>query len=198
MDELEALQARRRKRRRQRRAGAVAGFILLATGLAWFFESQATSTIIVVRHAEVLANGSSDPGLSPRGNVRAQELARVLGDVDVVAGIDAIYVAPNRASRDTSAPIAKLNQAPVLTIEDPAAVEDIVRGILQRYKGKIVLLVTDAEYMQPVIAEMQGSKKLPSVGQGDEENIYVVSIPWFGKVKTLRIKYGQRYVPPAR
>ena len=35
-----------------------------------------------------------DPGLSAAGAIRAEELSRVLGDVDVVQGLDAILVAP--------------------------------------------------------------------------------------------------------
>jgi hypothetical protein len=27
------------------------------------------------------------------------------------------------------------------------------------------------------------------------DNLYIVSIPWFGKVKTLRLRYGAPYQP---
>lgn len=197
MDEAVALHEQRRKRRRQRRVVMVLGFVLLTTGLAWFFELQATTTIIVTRHADVLAPGGDNSGLSPHGQVRAQEIARLLGDVDVVAGVDAIYIAPNRRARDTSAPISMINNAPVHTVEDPTAVEALVAQILTDYKGKIILLVTEPELMQPVIAEMHGSKKLPPIEENEYDNLYIVSIPWFGKVKTLRLKYGDRYIPEA-
>jgi len=178
-------QQRRRKRRRQRRLVAIAGFIVLTTGLAWFFESQATTTIIVTRYADTLMAGGDDPGLSPHGQIRARELARLLGDVDVVAGIDVIYVAPNRRSRDTSMPLSIKNDAPVRTVENPADVETLVAGILREHKGKIILLITEPELMQPVIAEMHGSNKLPELKPTEHDNLYIVSIPWFGKVKTL-------------
>ncbi len=176
---------------------AVAGFVLLTTGLAWFFESQATTTIIVTRHTDVLRNGGDDPGLSPLGIRRSQELARVLADIDVVAGLDAIYVAPNRRSRDTVIPLTRKSDVPVHTIDNPDDVETLVRNILSTYKGKIILIVTEAGNMQPVIAEMHGSKKLPEIAPREHDNIYIVSIPWFGKVKTLRLRYGDRYVPEA-
>jgi hypothetical protein len=195
LDEAVALYEKRRKRRRQRRLVAVLGFVMLTTGLAWFFELQATTTIIVTRYANVLVAGGDDAGLSPHGQVRAQEIARLLGAVDVVAGVDAIYVAPNRRARDTSVPISMINDAPVHTVEDPSAVEELVARILTEYKGKIILLITEPELMQPVIAEMHGSKKLPPIEEGEFDNLYIVSIPWFGKVKTLRLKYGDRYIP---
>ena len=190
-------QQRRRKRRRQRRAVAVLGFVLLTIGLAWFFESQATTTIIVTRHADASAVASDDPGLSPRGKRRATELSRILGDVDVVAGVDAIFVTSDRLARDTSVPLATLNSAPVHTVDNPDDSEALVQRILQEYKGKIILLITQPDLMQPVIAVMQGSKKLPPIENEEYDNLYIVSIPWFGKVKTLRIRYGDRYVPDA-
>jgi hypothetical protein len=183
----------RRKRRRKRRLNMIAGFLLFSIGMAWFFELQATTTVIVSRYANETTLGGSDPGLSPQGQRRAAELGRALGDVDVVAGIDAIFVAPNRRSRDTTVPLAMRNEAPVHTIEDPANVEALVERILKEFKGKIVLVITEPEYMQPLIAEMHGSKKLPPATETGYDNLYIVSIPWFGKVKTLRLRYGEQY-----
>ncbi len=185
---------RKRKRRRQRRLVAISGFIVITTGLAWFFESQATTTVIVTRNADQISLAASNAGLSDSGSVRADELARVLEDVDVVAGIDAIFVTADRSARDTSVPLAMLNEAPVHTVEDPADAEALVERILNDYKGEIVLVITQPEYIQPVIAEMAGSKKLPPMADNEYDNLYIVSIPWFGKVKTLRLRYGDRYV----
>ena len=180
----------RRQRRRKRRRIAIIGFVIFVIGIAWFFELQATTTVIVARHADQTELGGSDPGLSPQGQRRATELARVLGDVDVVAGVDAIFIAPNRRSRDTTVALAMHNEAPVHTVEDPADVEALVKRILVEFKGKIVLVVTEPEFMQPLIREMHGSKKLPPSEEIGYDNLYIVTIPWFGNVKTLRLRYG--------
>lgn len=161
--------------------------------MAWFFESQATTTVIVTRYADKDLSASRDPGLSERGLERALELARVLGDVDVVAGVDAIFVPPLRRSVETSMPLATRNNAPVHTIEDLEDVEALELRILKEYKGKIVLVITEPNIIQPFIAEMHGSKKLPEMGDSEHDNLYIVSIPWFGKVKTLRLRYGLPY-----
>ncbi|MDP6436816.1 MAG: hypothetical protein QF790_04835 [Gammaproteobacteria bacterium] len=189
------VQRRKRKRRRKRRLVAISGFIVITTGLAWFFELQATTTIIVTRHADQMSLAASNAGLSVDGGARAKELARVLADVDVVAGIDAIFVTPDRSARDTGVPLAMLNEAPVHTVEDPADVEGLVEQILNEYKGKIILVITHPEHIQPVIAEMAGSKKLPPMAHDEYDNLYIVSIPWFGKVKTLRLRYGVPHLP---
>jgi hypothetical protein len=186
----------RRQRRRQRRRVAIIGFVVFVIGIAWFFELQATTTVIVTRYADKAELGGSDPGLSPQGQQRATELARVLGDVDVIAGVDAIFIAPNRRSRDTTVTLAMHNEAPVHTLEDPADVDALVERILVEFKGKVVLIVTEPEFMQPLIREMHGSKKLPPSEEAGYDNLYIVTIPWFGNVKTLRLHYGAiDYVP---
>ena len=180
----------RRERRRQRRRIAIVGFVVFAIGMAWFFELQATTTVLVVRYANKVELGGSDPGLSPAGQRRAEDLARILRDVDVIAGVDAVFVAPNKRSRDTTVPLAMHNEAPVHTIEDPADTGALVERILTKFKGKIVLVVTEPEYMRPLIRKMHGSKKLPASEEAGYDNLYIVTIPWFGKVKTLRLHFG--------
>ena len=70
----------RRRRRRQRRIQVIIIYTAIAVGLAWFFESQATTTVIFVRHAEKTAEPADDPLLSLAGQQRATELARQLAD----------------------------------------------------------------------------------------------------------------------
>jgi hypothetical protein len=193
MDEQEQYRARRRKRRRQQRTVTVLGFVLLSTGLAWFFESQATTTVIVTRYADLATDFSSDPDLSPAGESRANELARVLGDADVIAGVDVIFVTPDKRSAETGAPLARRGNVPVVAVENPADVKGLVKTILSDYKGKIALVITESDVIQPLIDEMHGSKKLPPIAAAEHDNIYIVTIPWFGKVKTLRLHYGAPY-----
>jgi broad specificity phosphatase PhoE len=169
----------------------------MAIGMAWFFESQATTTVIVTRYADKVELGGRNPGLNPKGQRRSNVLARILRDVDVVQGVDAIFVNANRRSRETAVPLAMRTDAPVLPVEDPADVKGLVKRILTDHKGDIVLVVTETDLIQPLIAEMQGSKKLPPIALTEYDNLYIVTIPWFGKVKTLRLRYGKPYRPPA-
>ena len=105
----------RRRKRRRRRIQAIVIYTAIAIGLAWFFESQATTTMIFVRHAEKALIPVDDPGLSPEGQLRAAELARQLVDADVVAGIDAIYSTPYRRTVETAQPIADALGLPINT-----------------------------------------------------------------------------------
>jgi len=185
---------RRRKRRRIRRASIIGGFLLLSVGLAWFFESQATTTVIFVRYADLMEEGEFNPGLSAAGDRRTEELVRVLGDVDVVAGLDTIFATESRRTRETIGPLVEHLNIDVHPM-DPVNVKETAERILREFKGKIVLVVAEPDAIPPLIEEFHGSKKLPPMGASEHDNLYIVTIPWFGKVKTLRLRYGAPYLP---
>jgi len=185
---------RSRKRRFSRRIVLpVVAFVAVALAVAWFFDEQATSTVFIVRHAEKAAAPDDDPPLSPAGKLRAQALADMLSDVDVVAGLDAIYVSEARRTRDTAKPLA--NRLGLRLIEHPAAdVKGLVRRIRADHKGEIVLVVGHSDTVPALIREFGGSKKVPPIDEHEYTNLYILSMPWSGKTKTLRLKYVNTYL----
>ncbi len=184
----------RRKRRRRRRVQVIVIYTAIAIGLAWFFESQATTTVIFVRHAEKAVVPEDDPSLSPAGQRRAAELMRQLVDADVVAGIDAVYATPYRRTEETARPIAEALELP-LNSYDANDTEAIMEKIVREHKGKIVLVVGHSNTIPVLIGSMGASKKVPPIAEDEYDNIYIVSIPWFGKTKTIRLRYGAPYAP---
>ena len=163
-------------------------------GLAWFFESQATTTVIFVRHAEKALQPADDPGLSPAGQRRVAELTRQLRDADVIAGIDAVYSTPYRRTEETARPIADTLGLPVNTY-DASNTEAIMEYIVKEHKGKIILVVGHSNTLPALMANMGASKRVPPIAEDEYDNIYIVSIPWFGKTKTIRLRYGEPYIP---
>lgn len=184
----------RRSRRRRRRIQVIVIYTAIAIGLAWFFESQATTTIIFVRHAEKAAVPADDPGLSPAGERRVAELTRQLLDVDVVAGVDAVYATAYRRSQETAGPVADALDLPINTY-DAADNETVLDTILKNHKGQIILVVGHSNTVPELIANLGASKKVPPIAENEFDNIYVISIPWFGKTKTIRLRYGEPYIP---
>ncbi|HMB73329.1 MAG TPA: phosphoglycerate mutase family protein [Gammaproteobacteria bacterium] len=181
-----------KRRRRQRTVIAIVGYGIVALGLAWFFESQATTTILFVRHADTDVTTSDDnPGLSVRGVTRAEELADFVQDIDVVAGVDAIYASEFKRTQQTAATVARRLEVEV-EIANPYEVEAFMADVLSRHKGEIVLVVTHSDAIAPLIEELHGSKNVPEIATDEFDNFYIVTIPWFGKVKTLRLHYGTR------
>ena len=184
----------RRRKRRRRRIQALIIYTGIAVGLAWFFESQATTTIIFVRHAEKNLNADDNPGLSDAGRRRVAELTRQLVDADVVAGIDAIYATPFRRTQETVQPLADALNVPINSY-DAADRETVLETILKDHKGKIILVVGHNDTIPELIANLGASKNVPPIDEREYDNIYIISIPWFGKTKTIRLRFGESYKP---
>ena len=184
----------RRRRRRRRRIQVIVIYTAIAIGLAWFFESQATTTVIFVRHAEKAESPADDPPLSDEGRLRVAELTRQLVDADVVQGIDAVYSTPYRRTVETAQPVADALGLPVNSY-DAGDTEAIMEYIVKKHKGKIILVVGHSNTLPALIGNMGASKKVPAIAEDEYDNIYIVSIPWFGKTKTIRLRYGAPYQP---
>ena len=184
----------KRKKRRHRRTQIIVAYIAVAIGLAWFFESQATTTVIFIRHAEKDLTQLDNPGLSDQGRVRVAELTRQLIDADVVAGIDAIYSTSYRRNTETVQPLAKILNLEI-NYYNPTENEEVLENILDNHKGKIILVVAHSNTVPILIADLGASKNVPPIAEHEYDNIYIVSIPWFGKTKTIRLRYGMPYDP---
>ena len=182
----------RRRKRRHRRIQGIIIYTAIAIGLAWFFESQATTTIIFVRHSEKELNAGDDPGLSDAGWRRTVELTRQLVDSDVVAGIDAIYATSFRRTQETGKPLAEALNLPINSY-DEADRESVLETILRNHKGKIILVIGHSDTLPELIANLGASKKVPPINEFEYDNIYIISIPWFGKTKTIRLRFGTPY-----
>jgi broad specificity phosphatase PhoE len=186
-------------RRRARRKRLIQIFVIytaIAIGLAWFFESQATTTIIFVRHAEQTSHDEADPSLSEAGKRRVAELTRQLEFADVVQGIDAIYSTDLKRSTETAQPLAERLDLPI-NIYDGLDTETVLAEILKAHKGKVILVVGHSNTVPELIANLGASKNVPPIERDEFDNIYIISIPWFGKTKTIRLRYGDPYVADA-
>ena len=184
----------RRRRRRKRRLVYSLIFILIVTGFVWFLKQRSTTTIMIVTHAEVEV-GVENPGLSPAGRIRANELLRVLGDVDVTGGLDAVFATRWRRTQETAEPLSYLLNKP-LQIINAAELEKVYELLQEDYKGKVVLLVVDPEDVQPLVAKFEGSDDLTPIANREHDSIYILSVPWFGKERTLQLHYGSPYIGP--
>jgi hypothetical protein len=112
----QGLRTRQEPRRPFRcRASFSLAVLMYFLGLLVAFESQAQTTLYIVRHAEKApaSPGDEDPPLSTSGVARAQELAHLLRSVD----LRAIYVTPYRRTRETAAPTAESKKLKPIEVE---------------------------------------------------------------------------------
>ncbi|MED5270229.1 MAG: phosphoglycerate mutase family protein [Pseudomonadota bacterium] len=188
IDRIDEYKSRRKKRKLRRIA-----FALLFTGfavlLSWFFESQVTTTVIITTHAELETDLNANSGLSDQGIKRANSLASTLSSVDVVSGVDAIYATTYRATQETAEPISRLLDLPI-NIVDQDIVEDFIESIKNDHSGQIILIVSHPENLSRLVVELQGSKNINIESLNKNNQLFIVTVPWFGKVKTLQLTYG--------
>lgn len=167
----------------------ILGFIAVALALAWFFDSRSTTAIFIVRHAEKATMQGDDPGLNDVGRQRAEELARLVQFAEVEESIDNVFVSQYRRSIDTAAPLIRETGVPVneYRAEDS---KSLVRELLNNHRGKTVLVVAHSNTVGEIAALLGSRKALPEMTEDDYDDIYLITIPRFGKVQTLRFKYG--------
>ena len=82
-----------------------------------------------------------------------------------------------------------------ITSYDAANTETIMDDIVRSHKGKIILVVGHSNTLPALIYNMGASKNVPAIDEAEYDNLYIVTIPWFGKTKTIRLRYGEPYVP---
>ena len=179
----------KRKIRQLRRVAFALTFISFAVMLAWFFESQATTTVLITTHTEIKSDLQSNPGLTDAGTKRAIYLQKMVLSIELVSGVDTIFATSLRATQETAEPVSRSLNVPI-NIIDPNGVEDLIEDIMDNHKGKIVLVVTHPEVLPQLIIGLQGSKKIQPASLQNLDQLFVVTVPWFGKVKTLQLQYG--------
>jgi len=94
-----------------------------------------------------------------------------------------------------AAPLADALDIPIRTY-DAEDTESVLEEILAGFKGKIVLVVGHSDTLPELIANVGASKRVPPIAEDEYDNLYIVSIPWFGKTKTIRVRYGEPYRVP--
>ncbi len=179
----------KRKKRQLRKAAFAILFIGFSVLLAWFLESQATTTVLLTTHTEIKSDLQTNPGLTDEGAKRAMALQKMLSSVDVVSGIDVIFATQHRATQETAEPISRNIDVPI-TIVDTEDIEQLISNIISNHKGEIILVITPPEVLPELVVELQGSKNINPLSLKALDQLFIVTVPWFGKVKTLQLQYG--------
>ena len=162
---------------------AVLGAVVLFAYFSTF--ERPMTTIILVRHAEKnIEPANPDPDLSPAGQARAQELARMFGD----AGIRAIYATQYKRTQETVKPLAEKIGVPATTI-DAKNTAELVKQIRAQHNGDVVFVAGHNNTVPEIIAAL-GGPQLPIIPETEFDNLYVVTIYRVGKAKVLKMKYG--------
>ena len=143
------------------------------------------TTVIIVRHAEkVIDPNNPDVDLSPAGQARAQEIARVLSD----AGINAIYATQYKRTQQTVKPLAdKLGLTPVIV--NSRNTGDLLGQIRAQRSGQTVFIAGHNNTVPEIIAAL-GGPQYPAIPESQYDNLYIVTVYRTGKARVVKMKYG--------
>ncbi|HSK18003.1 MAG TPA: histidine phosphatase family protein [Longimicrobiales bacterium] len=146
--------------------------------------AQATTTVIVVRHAEKV-DDSADPVLSDAGNARAEALADALAD----AGVSAIITTQFERTRRTAAPLGeRVGVTPtVVAANGRTHVADVAARVRELGPGTVVV-VGHSNTVPAIIRELGG----PDVGEipdSSYDHLFVLTLGEDG-VRLIRSRYG--------
>lgn len=147
--------------------------------------ARPVTTVIVVRHAEKnIEPDNPDPDLSPAGQARAQEIARIYGD----AGVQAVYATQYKRTQQTVTPLANRLGLSVTSVDARQSAE-LTQRILSNNRGQTVF-IAGHNNTAPEIVNILSGEKYPLIPESEYDNMFIVTIYRFGKAKVLKIKYG--------
>ena len=158
--------------------------------------AQATTTIILVRHAEKAAIPSDDPPLSPAGEARSLALLDALRE----AGVQAVVTTQLQRTRLTAAPLAReLGLTPeVVPVSGSAATHarQVADYVLARHAGQTVLVVGHSNTIPEIVAAL-GAGLADPIDDDTYDDLYVVTRPADGAARRLHVRYGSAATVPA-
>jgi len=142
------------------------------------------ATIILVRHAERNAGMAPDVLLSPAGEQRAKQLARVLKD----ANIHAIVVTEVKRVQQTAEPTAQqFHLQPVII---PQKDVDTLVSRLQLLPDDETVLVVGHTNTVPLVVERLGGN-VPPLSDAEYDRLIIVVTHGKDKPSILTLRYGE-------
>lgn len=149
--------------------------------------AAATTTVILVRHAEKAAQPAADPPLTAEGTARA----RALVDVARAAGVTTIITTPFARTRATAGPLAAaLGISPdEVNPHAPDHAARVAALIRTKHAGEVVLVVGHSNTI-PKIVEALGAGAQREICDGEYDDLYIVSLPASGKTRLIHARYG--------
>lgn len=143
------------------------------------------TTILLVRHAEKNPHPpGGDAGLSTKGLVRAQTLARDLAD----AGIRVVYASQFGRARQTAEPLAQALGDSVRTY-DANRLDLLVQRVRAEHRGQTLLIVGHSDTISQTIEGLTGNA-LPKDEAVPYDRLYVLTLSANGAHRLVRVRYG--------
>ena len=167
-------------------ARALVALITLApAALAQAAPSPATTTFIVVRHAEKGTEPAADPPLTAAGAARAEALAELVKD----AGVKAIVSTQFLRTRSTVAPAAQALGLTTEILDARLPAKATADSLLAKHRGHTVLVVGHSNTVPAIVAAL-GAPQPGEICDAGYDNAFVVTVPPSGPASVVRLHFG--------
>ncbi len=164
--------------------------LLLLINSCLVMAQDSVTTIVLVRHAEKVENGTKNPTLTKEGAVRSIQLAYMLR-ADSIAGV---FSTNYERTIKTAEPTANFHELPVKKYS-PEDHEAFIDNLLMQYRGKKVLVVGHSNTV-PKILEILTGKSFDNIEHYMYNDLFVVTTVNKREGQLLHLKYGQMSEPP--
>ncbi|HEY5824953.1 MAG TPA: phosphoglycerate mutase family protein [Cyclobacteriaceae bacterium] len=163
-------------------------FLLLSVGISVNAQQQAAApqqvtTFILVRHAEKATDGTTDPGLTDIGKVRASALIKLLKDTKV----DAIYSTNFKRTRETVTPLSLIKNLTILPYEGTKMEE--VDAMLKKFPGGTIVICGHSNTTPSIANYLSGKVTYKDFEDTDYDNLLLVDVLVKGKAKVTWLSY---------
>lgn len=146
--------------------------------------ADATTTFILVRHAEKGTDDARDPSLSDTGRARADRLARLLSD----APLTAVYATVYRRTQQTAQAVADGHGIGVTTYDAKMADTAFASQLRAAHARGTVLVVGHSNSVPGITAALSGAA-VEAMQDDQFDRIYRVSIGPDGKATLSQSSY---------
>lgn len=148
-------------------------FLISITAFAQSAEDQVSeTTLIFVRHAEKIDDGTRDPSLSEQGKDRAVRLADILLKE---FNVSAIYSTPYKRTKETASPIAdSLNiEIQEYGLNDP---KGLVESIISSNQASTALIVGHSNTTPLLVNLSLGEQRFEQLDEKAYGDIFIVTV----------------------
>lgn len=175
----------------KRRLRLVLAIVLLLVGASGLDAQAQPVTVILARHGEKMAQPADNPPLSAEGQLRAEELLKVVRD----AGVTAIYSTPYLRTTGTARVVAEglklpVTETPILNRNVPAYGDSVAARA--RRDGGVILVIGHSNTMGAVIKSL-GGPDIGEIADPEYDNLFIVTLKEGRPVRLVRAKYGRRF-----
>ena len=146
---------------------------------------QSTTTIICVRHAEKRAD-SDDPGLTPLGTERANDLSALLDNIY----IDAIYSSDYNRTLQTAEPLSASMQLSV-QLYDPSDLKAFSNQLMDNHLGDNVVVVGHSNTTPKLVNLICVKDFYEDISHDEYDQLFLITIDKNGKTNHQVMEYGK-------